>query len=559
MKPLLMLYILNLLSHGWSVESQSPICPAWMYLNFKTNQCVCGISYQGFVICEPYRSNMTVLEDYYCIYFSEKFNTTLIGNCPYAIGGLQPQNVTQLKENVGKCSYLHRKGPLCGECESGYTLPVYSYDLGCVRCKDYKYRWIKFIAVAFIPLTIFYVLLIMLRISATSPALNGYILVSQIISTPALVRKLFTHNCNDTLHLVKPLSNFSKFSVRLFVSVYTIWNLDFFRSFYNPICLYPNLTYQDVLLLDYAVAVYPLFLILITFVMIKLHDNFAIVVWLWRPFHKCLFLFRKQWNIRSYLVNALTTFIVLSYVKILNVSFEFLTPSHVYNMNGQIVSNAYWYYDGRVNMTSKEYLPYLLLALFMLLIFNVLPMVLLALYPFECFQRLLSCCCSMRCKLALQIYMDTFHGCYAIEDRTHDNRHFATLYLAVRFINLLLLSFFHYYLYFTLAAFLVALTLTLVARFQPYKDKRSNTVDIVLLFALLFTCVYMLLGKYTADQHLLPHHLRRITILVLLLIPPGYLTFLIVTHLGSMQSLKIFLLKSKTFLLRWLNCFHIGS
>ena len=160
---------------------------------------------------------------------------------------------------------------------------------------------------------------------------------------------------------------------------------------------------------------------------------------------------------------------------------------------------------------------------------------------FKCFQRLLSCCCSMRCKLALQIYMDTFHGCYAIEDSTRDNRQFATLYLTVRFINLLLLSFFYCSLCFTLAVFPMALTLTLVARFQPYKDKRSNTVDIVLLFALLCRCTYTLLGKYTADQHLLPRHLRRITILVLLLILPGYIPSFSNRNTPGLQSLKIFL------------------
>ena len=250
-----------------------------MYLDSKTNQCVCGVSYQGAVICEPYQSKVVINEEYHCIYFSEEFNTTLIGNYPYATGGLATQNVTQLIERGGICSLLHRKGPLCGECENGYTLPVYSYDLGCVRCKDYKYGWIKFIAVAFIPLTIFYVFLIMLRISATSSDLNGYILVSQIISTRTLICKLYTYNCTNFFLSKFHYSNFSNFSVRFFISVYTIWNLDFFHTFYNPICLHPNLTYQHVLLLDYAVAVYPLFLILITFILIKLHDNFTIVVW----------------------------------------------------------------------------------------------------------------------------------------------------------------------------------------------------------------------------------------------------------------------------------------
>ena len=100
-----------------------------------------------------------------------------------------------------------------------------------------------------------------------------------------------------------------------------------------------------------------------------------------------------------------------------------------YDMEGNSVNKVYWYYDGRVDMTSKGYLPYLVLALFMLLLFNVLPLALLALYPFRCFQRFLDCCLSLKCKLALQIYMDAFHGCY--EDTTHDYCHFASLYLAV--------------------------------------------------------------------------------------------------------------------------------
>ena len=99
------------------------------------------------------------------------------------------------------------------------------------------------------------------------------------------------------------------------------------------------------------------------------------------PFHKCLVRFRKQWNIRSYLVNALATFIVLSYVKVLNVSFEFFISSRVYNIEGQRINKAFWYYDGRVDMASKEYLPYLLLAVLMLLVFNIFPLVFLALYP----------------------------------------------------------------------------------------------------------------------------------------------------------------------------------
>ena len=63
-----------------------------------------------------------------------------------------------------------------------------------------------------------------------------------------------------------------------------------------------------------------------------------------------------MWNIRSSLVNALATFIVLSYIKILNVSFELLMPSYVFNMEGKRINKAYLYYDGGIEMASRVYI-----------------------------------------------------------------------------------------------------------------------------------------------------------------------------------------------------------
>lgn len=523
----LCLFIVN------STNSPSSFChdQTWMYLDSNTNQCVCGDSLGGSVVCDAKASNVYITEKYYCMFFSEELNTTLIGNCPYNYGRSHniflpvPKDQSKVKKGIGLCaSPLHRKGLLCGQCEDNYTLPVYSYNLACVKCEDvdYKYGWIKFIAVAFLPLTVFYMIVIIFRISATSSTLNGYILVSQLLSTPTILYTAYTINTAGTF-----INNYvSQFFVRLGISFYAIWNLDIFRAFYNPICLHPHITYQHVLMLDYGIAVYPLFLILITFIFVKLHDNFAIVAWIWRPFHKCLFLFRKHWNIQSYLVNALTTFIVLSYVKILNISFQFLTRTHVYNVFNKRVNKAYyWYYDGSMDMTSREYLPYFLVATFMLLMFNVVPLMLLALYPFKCFQSLLSYCCCTRCKLSLQIYMDAFHGCY--ENQTHDYRHFATIYLAIRFINVMLLSIFHYHQYFILAIFPFLVTLALVATFRPYKIKRSNTIDTVLLLAFIITCSCYYTGRSSIDDFAFSFPIRKFMLCTSILIPPGYFLCLV--------------------------------
>ena len=194
-------------------------------------------------------------------------------------------------------------------------------------------------------------------------------------------------------------------------------------------------------------------------------------------------------------------------------------------------------------MTSKGYIPILLLALFMLLLFNVFPLALLALYPFKCFQRLLNFCLSQNCRLVLQIYMDSFHGCY--EDTTHDYRHFATLYLAVRFLNLLMASIFNYILYFPAATFVFVFALALVAKFQPYKNKRNNTVDIILLLAII--SAFISSTMHYAEEFVYPKLLNALIVAISVLIILGYQVFLILACIfpKAIQCCK----KCKTLLL----------
>jgi hypothetical protein len=118
--------------------------------------------------------------------------------------------------------------------------------------------------------------------------------------------------------------------------------------------------------------------------------------------------------------------------------------------------------------------------------------------------------------------MDSFHGCY--EDSTHDYRHFATLYLAVRFLNLLMSSVFNYILYLPAAALVFVFTLALVAKFQPYKHKRSNTVDIIMLLVMITSFISSSMS-YSAARIMYPKWLKRF---IFALIGLGYLVFPII-------------------------------
>ena len=114
-------------------------------------------------------------------------------------------------------------------------------------------------------------------------------------------------------------------------SIAGIWNLDFSRLAYHPFCLHPSLSTLQILSLDYAIAIYPLFLILLTYMMVKCHDrNFKPVVWAWKPFTWILRHFRRQWDIRTSLIDVFASFIFLSTSRLFTASFNFLVPTSVY-------------------------------------------------------------------------------------------------------------------------------------------------------------------------------------------------------------------------------------
>ena len=179
-------------------HNEQTICPVWMYPNNSNSQheCVCGSTVKGIVHCTNRNLiSYVIIKENYCLFFSKEMDDTFIGSCPYWYSGFVSNNASQLRGD--SCSLtcsrsMHQKGRLCGECDDNYTLPVYTYSLSCVKCKDFKYGWIKFIAAAFLPLTTFYFFVIMFRISATSSALNGFILVSQIVATPAVINNIYS-------------------------------------------------------------------------------------------------------------------------------------------------------------------------------------------------------------------------------------------------------------------------------------------------------------------------------------------------------------------------------
>ena len=370
--------------------------------------------------------------------------------------------------------------------------------------------------------------------------LNGHILLSQYITSPPVMKLVgqyfYTHPDKKTI-------------IECAFSIFGIWNLDFFRLFYTPFCLHPNATTLQVLSLDYIIAVYPLVLIILTYILVRLHYyNCRLVVWMWKPFISCFARCRRQWDIQNSLVDAFATFILLSYVKFLSVSFDILTPASVWDVHGNL---QHWvlYYDGSVEYLGREHIPYVLLADSVLMIFTILPILVLCIYPYQCSQRFMN-----RYNInspALNKFMDTFQGYYKDgTNGTKDCRCFAAMFLILRvLISLSLVAFIN-----TLGTILIILVmLSYIIIFsicQPYKKKLYGILDIffMALILVLASAAWNALRYNT----ILELRMNRIILYILCIVPFIYTVLLLLYYFHSksqrMQTLtkKIMLLFRKS-------------
>ena len=106
--------------------------------------------------------------------------------------------------------------------------------------------------------------------------MNVFIFFCQIVSCPAEMSLISTFVCFSDEHPVEGDSIIMRIAQSM-ITFYGIWNLDFFHMIYKPFCLSPQLSIIQIMCLEYAMAVYPLLLILVTYMVFKLYDQFDVV------------------------------------------------------------------------------------------------------------------------------------------------------------------------------------------------------------------------------------------------------------------------------------------
>ena len=514
------------LSVGQDIQcSHDSDCPIWFMCN-SSKTCQCGNTHNNAVICNQKYLTSAILECH-CVTYDKESSSTNIGSCIFNCGNHReagkvyeplPQNTeTLIRGSI--CTKFHRAGLLCGDCEEGYSPFVHSYNLSCVKCPDGDKNWWRFILAGFVPLTVFYFFVVIIKMNVTTSRLHGVVWFSQALSMPALVRVLLLGAENEHLLIV----------AKICLLFYSYWNLDLFRSIIPDICL--NVTTLQALAMDYIIAFYPFLLILLSHLVIKLYDSeIPCLVMVWRPFRALLTNFRLSMDIQTSIIDSFATFFLLSYIKILSITSDLLIPTQIFQL-GSSKSTLGLYYSPSIAYFGKEHLPYAVLAIAILALFVCVPTAILLLYPFQFFQRFLSFF-PLNWHY-LRAFIDSFQGCYkdGTEPGTFDCRWFSALTLLLRLIFLPIFTLTLSMMYFVYAIVVVLAFVILAINLQPYKKSNVHYSSTDSTFMILL-CVFFIanIGSDIASREIRLYYSTMTALAMLSAIIPALYIALLITY-----------------------------
>ena len=360
--------------------------------------------------------------------------------------------------------------------------------MNCVQCPNGMSNWWKYVLAAYLPLTLFFFIVVFFEVSITSH-LNGFVFCSQTLYLPIVIR---------TLLLATRENRQTQTTLRYVATFFGIWNLDFFRAlkFTATICLKTD-TLQT-LSLDFLVGAYPLLLLVVTYFLIGLHVKLVVI--LWEPFGRLFGLFRKQWEIRTSLIDAFPPFFLLSSMKFLSVSFDLLVPMRVFQLNstGGHDYTFRLYYDPTVPYLGHSYA---ITAILVVVLFVLTPGILLLLYPLRLFQRFLNLF-PIRWHI-LHTFVDSYQGCYkdGTEPGTRDCRGFASLFFLLRLFLMCIYAFSRDSTFFAVSTIAIILVALLFILAEPFKRNASHFSCEIVIFLLLHALVTVsLAGMMVADM-----------------------------------------------------------
>ena len=476
-------------------------CPPWFFYNSTIGLCQCFESLNADVRCTD---EGALLRFGRCMTYQKETGVTTVSSCSYFVVDQFIDNVTQglfirlpnnvLDLNDYLCLPLNRKGEnQCSECFEGYGISLTSLGYQCSNCDGVWYGIPLYLLLEFAPITIFYILILVYRPNVTKAPMTSYIMFSQL-TFYSFILSAQTRSVYRSQLLNKQMFD----TVNTILAFYGIWNLDFFRYVLPPFCVSSRLKLIHVFLIDYIAVAYPICLIIITWIWIELTSRgFKPLVWISKNTHRCCVGVQLNLEKMRTVIDVFASFLVLAYSKLLLQSLTIIAPNTIRraNFTGDI-SDTTSSLDLSVNYFSSEHLPIAIFSIIISIVFVVLPILVLALYPFKAFRKMLR---KLRLlghrEAAFHLFVERFYSCYRDGlDGGKDMRSFASLYFFLRFILVIfhqsslelvglsgpgvddaeVVSLF-------LRILFTASAAVLIATVRPYKEAYMNNLDTLVL------------------------------------------------------------------------------
>ena len=370
-------------------------------------------------------------------------------------------------------SYCHDDST--GQCYINCTskeIPINNV-LTCVKCN--KYGSLIFITIEILPITIMVLLIIIFNIQLTNGSINGVVFYSQMISISYYFHyQYYYHYYYDDIFYLDILP--------LTVIPCNVFNLDFTPFIFNySLCISPNTPPLGVISFWYVIGFYPLLLLLLLYVWITLYDKgFKCVVFITRPFHRCMARFWSMTGIEPSFTHSIASIYILCFTQLAATSFKILSFDA---KSASSFNDTKFYYDMKQQYFDIKHGFAGFFALLVLLFVIVLPTLYTLLYSFKWFHKLLDCL-HLRKQLLISLG-DVFTGPYKNgTENTYDYRFMAGLYLLARIIILSQFIFGYYFLFLipivqACSSFFLAVIIII---FRPFRRNIHNFSEFLIMF-----------------------------------------------------------------------------
>ena len=276
-------------------------CPPWfewVNTSHSCGYCVCAAVTPGYTNCDQIHQTSYLLQGS-CNFESDE----IWGRwCPFIFPDdvLQdgmfplPANVSDL--NTVVCGNLTRevKDPLCGRCTANTGPSIYSVGSRCVHCSPVNILY--YLLLQYGPSTLSFLLVIIFRPNLTSAPMIHYVLFCNFTVFVFLFNSsLYAQSDRLTTVLAKSTLTLS-----------AIWSFDVPCFISPPLCILQHIEKIYILYLEFIATIYPFILLLITYVMIKLHSkNFKPIVVLWWLSSQLFVRFYRAWDTLSAMILGL--------------------------------------------------------------------------------------------------------------------------------------------------------------------------------------------------------------------------------------------------------------